>query len=70
VIHQEVAQKRIDFEEWADRMNVTMENQTRLRVMLNQAPRSVTDFLETVVTGNKIEFYLKEAIIIGDLSAP
>jgi len=70
VIHQEVAQKRMDFEEWADRMNVTMENQTRLRVMLNQAPRSVTDFLETVVTGNKIEFYLKEAIIIGDLSAP
>jgi ubiquinone/menaquinone biosynthesis C-methylase UbiE len=70
VTYQEVAQKKMDFEEWADRMNVTMENQTRLRVMLNQAPQSVTEFLETVVTGNKIEFYLKEAIMIGELPGP
>jgi len=65
MIYQETTRKNMDFQEWADRMDVTMENQTRLRVMLLQSPASVSEFFEPVITGNKIEFSLQEAIMIG-----
>ncbi len=67
VVYQEIAQKKMDFERWANRMKITKENQTRLRVMLYQAPEGVLDFFEPVVTGNNIEFFLKETILIGVL---
>lgn len=64
-IHSETAPKEMDFDWWAKRMNVMPDDKTRLRAMLVQAPREVADFLTPHFGGDRIKFYLREAIIIG-----
>lgn len=66
-IHQETHRKKMDFDSWTDRLHVTPENRIRLKAMLLQAPTAVTDFLTPQTTGDRIAFYLTEAIIIGRL---
>ncbi len=66
-IHQETYRKKMDFDSWTDRMHVTSEDRIRLKAMLLQAPTAVTDFLTPQSTGDRIAFYLTEAIIIGRL---
>lgn len=66
-ITQETHRKKMDFDSWTDRLHVTPENRLRLKAMLLQAPTAVTDFLTPQSTGDRIAFYLTEAIIIGRL---
>ena len=68
-IHQETHRKKMDFDSWTDRLHVTPEDQTRLKAMLLQAPTAVADFLTPQTTGDRIAFYLNEAIIIGRLKS-
>jgi ubiquinone/menaquinone biosynthesis C-methylase UbiE len=68
-IHQETYRKKMDFDAWTDRMHVTSEDRIRLKAMLVQAPTAVTDFLTPQTTGDRIAFYLTEAIIIGRLKS-
>ncbi|PID86001.1 MAG: methyltransferase type 11 [Chloroflexi bacterium] len=64
-IHQETHRKKMDFDTWTNRMQVTPENRMRLKAMLLQSPTAVADFLTPQSTGDRIAFYLTEAIIIG-----
>lgn len=64
-IHSETAPKEMDFDWWAERMNVSADDITRLRAMLVQAPKEVEEFLTPQFSGDRIKFYLREAIIIG-----
>lgn len=64
-IHSETAPKEMDFDWWVERMNVTSDDRIRLRAMLVQAPQEVTAFLTPQFSGDRIKFYLREAIIIG-----
>ncbi len=64
-VRQEIAQKQMEFDGWADRMQVSLADKTRLRVMLTQAPQQVAEFLTPQITGDRIHFHLTEAIIIG-----
>jgi ubiquinone/menaquinone biosynthesis C-methylase UbiE len=66
-IHQETHRKKMDFDSWTNRLHVTLENRIRLKAMLLQAPTAVADFLTPQTTGDRITFYLTEAIIIGRL---
>lgn len=66
-ITQETHHKKMDFDSWTDRLHVTPSDQIRLKAMLLQAPTAVTDCLTPQTTGDRIEFYLSEAIIIGRL---
>ena len=66
-IHQETHRKKMDFDSWTDRMHVSLENRIRLKAMLLQAPTAVAGFLTPQTTGDRIAFYLTEAIIIGRL---
>lgn len=68
-IHQETYRKKMDFDSWTDRMHVALEDRTRLKAMLLQAPTAVADFLTPQTTGDRIAFYLTEAIIIGRLKS-
>ncbi|MEM7335639.1 MAG: class I SAM-dependent methyltransferase [Chloroflexota bacterium] len=61
----ETAQKEMNFDWWADRMNVTPDGKIRLKAMLVQAPEQVNQFLTPNISGDRIKFYLTEAIIIG-----
>ena len=63
--HQETASKQIDFDDWAARMHVSAENRLRLQALLLQAPESVADFLSPQLSGDKLSFWLTEAILIG-----
>lgn len=65
LLHQEVAPKAIEFQEWAMRMQVSPENLVRLRAMLVQAPAPVLQFLTPQFTTDRITFHLAEAIVIG-----
>lgn len=65
--HAETLRKEMDFASWTDRMHVSDEDRIRLRVMLLQAPTAVAEFLTPVQTGDRIAFYLTEAILIGRL---
>ena len=65
LLHQETGSKKIDFDDWADRMQVTAENKTRLRVMLVQAPAPALAFLTPHFAGDRINFSLSEALLIG-----
>ncbi|MCP5095939.1 MAG: methyltransferase domain-containing protein [Chloroflexi bacterium] len=64
-LHTETATKRMEFDPWADRMQVSAENKLRLRAMLLQAPTQVADFLTPESAGDRIHFQLTEAILIG-----
>jgi len=63
--HQETAQKEMDFDPWADRMRVSAADRVRLKVLLRQAPAAATQFLTPRFAGDRITFYLTEAILIG-----
>lgn len=65
VTHTETTRKKMEFASWAARMNVSPEDTTRLRAMLLQPPEIVAEFLTPQFSGDTIEFYLHEAIIIG-----
>ena len=67
LLHQETDNKKIDFDDWANRMQVTPDNKTRLRVMLVQAPTPALAFLTPHFAGDRINFSLSEALFIGQL---
>ncbi len=64
-VYSETAEKEMDFDWWANRMNVTPENKTRLKAMLIQAPEPVKQFLTPNISNDRIKFQLTEAIMIG-----
>jgi len=68
-IHQETHRKKMDFDSWTNRMHVTSVDRIRLKAMLLQSPTAVADFLTPETTGDRIAFYLTEAIIIGRLKS-
>ncbi len=65
LLHQEVAPKTIEFQDWAMRMQVSAEDLVRLRAMLVQAPTPVLQFLTPQFAADRITFHLAEAIVIG-----
>jgi len=67
MLHHETATKRMEFAPWAERMGASPATITRLKAMLMQAPQQVADFLTPLFTGDRIEFLLTEAILIGRL---
>lgn len=64
-VQSETAPKEMEFDRWAERMNVTPDDKTRLKAMLIQAPEQVTAFLTPQISADRIKFYLTEAIITG-----
>jgi SAM-dependent methyltransferase len=68
VVHQETNTMPLDFADWTARMQVSLPNRQRLRAMLLQAPEPVLTFLTPAASGDKIEFHLHKAIIIGNLA--
>ncbi len=65
LIHKELITKEMEFDPWADRMRVTAEDKTRLKVMLVKAPKGVAEVLTPQFSGDRITFCLTEAILIG-----
>ncbi|MCB9433359.1 MAG: methyltransferase domain-containing protein [Ardenticatenaceae bacterium] len=65
--HSETAFKAMTFGPWADRMQVSPENKTRLKAMLVQAPTAVSEFLTPQFSEDRITFRLTEAILVGKL---
>ncbi len=65
----ETLRKKIDFDSWAGRMQVSAEDRVRLRVMLLRPPKIVQDFLTPLLAGDRITFHLTEGITIGEKSA-
>lgn len=63
--YEEVVKKVLDFHDWTARMKVAPLDSVRLQAMLRQAPREVLEFLTPLFQGDKIEFYLSEALIVG-----
>jgi SAM-dependent methyltransferase len=68
ISHHETNIMSLDFDEWTARMQVSAPNRQRLRAMLLQAPDPVLTFLTPAVSGDKIEFHLHKAIIVGQLA--
>jgi SAM-dependent methyltransferase len=66
--HHETSLMPLDFADWTARMQVSAVNRQRLRALLLQAPEPVLTFLTPAVSGDKIEFHLHKAIIIGNLA--
>ncbi|HLF88947.1 MAG TPA: methyltransferase domain-containing protein [Anaerolineales bacterium] len=64
--HAEEAKKAMDFEAWADNMNVSAEGRETLRGMLRDAPTTAQVFFspEYKEDGN-IQFMLSEGIFVG-----
>lgn len=67
LVHQEAQRKEMDFASWIDRLHVSAATRLRLQALLLQAPTAVAEFLTPVQTGDRIIFYLTEAILIGRL---
>jgi ubiquinone/menaquinone biosynthesis C-methylase UbiE len=65
LIHEEVATKPLDFDDWAIRMRVSPVNMVRLRAMLRQAPAVAAEYLSPQYVGAKTIFNLQEAIFVG-----
>lgn len=64
--HSESFKKEMEFEPWAERMNVSVEMKTKLRaLLLGEMIASAREFLTPRVDGAKLYFSLTEAIIIG-----
>lgn len=63
--HEETLREALDFAAWTARMQVPPEDVLRLRVMLAQAPAGVADFLTPQFSGDRITFYLTEALLVG-----
>jgi SAM-dependent methyltransferase len=68
VSHHESSPMPLDFADWTARMQVSAVNRQRLRAMLLQAPEPVLTFLTPAISGDKIEFHLHKAIIVGQLA--
>ncbi len=64
-IQYETLSKRLDFDDWAARMGVAGADLTRLRVLFAQAPPAAAAFLQPRFTGNRLDFLLWEAVIVG-----
>lgn len=69
ITHTETAAKAMEFTDWAARMQVSTADTIRLRAMLIQAPPLVQQFLTPSFAGDKIDFHLYEAIVIGKKNA-
>jgi ubiquinone/menaquinone biosynthesis C-methylase UbiE len=65
VVHQETIEKRMDFDEWGARMQVSEKDTARLLAMLRQAPVEVSDYIKPQFAGNKASFALVETMMIG-----
>ena len=64
--HTESFKKELEFEPWADRMNVSAENKTMLRALLfKDMIASAREFLMPRTDGDKVYFSLTETIIIA-----
>jgi ubiquinone/menaquinone biosynthesis C-methylase UbiE len=63
--HSEIVKENLDFRSWATRMHVPKDDQTRLEVMLLQAPEEAMAFLAPEKHGGKLTFTLTEAILVG-----
>lgn len=65
VTHREDFEKEMDFDAWAARMGVEGDDYTRLRVLLEQAPRAPREWLQPQRIGRRLGFRLREGILIG-----
>lgn len=66
--HEETTRKEIDFSDYVARMKVAPDDVVRLRALLLQAPEEVLTFLTPAYRGDRIDFYLSEALFIAQLS--
>ncbi len=69
-IRHETLEKRLNFANWASRMNVTGDDYIRLKVMFVQAPALVTDFYQLEHEGENFTFRLVELLIAGTKQPP
>jgi SAM-dependent methyltransferase len=69
LLHSEVLDKTLDFEDWMRRMNVPPETIDRLGRSLLAAPGAVRSFLRPQTRAERIELTLQEAVLITRLSA-
>lgn len=65
LLHEEVADKALEFIDWARRMKISGEVESQLRQLFLAAPAAVVEFLDPHSVGDDIHFVLKEAILIG-----
>lgn len=65
IVHQEVADKMLDFYDWMARMRVRPADEIRLEAMLRQAPADVAEFLRPEFGARKALFRLEVAIFVG-----
>ncbi|MGD8858033.1 MAG: class I SAM-dependent methyltransferase [Chloroflexota bacterium] len=65
IVHQELADKMLDFYDWMARMRVRPEDEIRLEAMLRQAPADVADFLRPEFSARRAYFRLVVAIFVG-----
>lgn len=64
--HREVLYKELDFNEWAARMRVPVDNAIRLRAMIRQAPSNVAEFLSPTYRQDQVStFRLSIAVMLG-----
>ncbi len=65
IVHQEVADKMLEFHDWMARMRVRSDDQIRLEAMLRQAPAEVAEFLRPEFGASRTLFRLAVAIFVG-----
>lgn len=65
VTHREDFEKAMDFDAWASRMGVKGDDYTRLRALLEQAPRAPREWLKPQHIGQRLGFHLREGILVG-----
>lgn len=65
VFYTEDSYKRLDFEEWADRMGCSAETKAHLRKILDDAPSEVRAFLDPREQDGRLSFQLAEGTIIA-----
>ena len=65
VEYAETADKRMDFQPWAERMGASDDVIAELRQMLVSAPEEVAKYFSLDANGEELAFYLTEAIVVG-----
>lgn len=65
LVHEEIVQKRLDFEWWAGRVGSSPETIERLRSMLSTAPPSAAALLAPITFDGRLHFHLREGIFVG-----
>ncbi len=65
VTYREVFDKKLDFDGWAARMDVTGADLLRLKALLLQAPEAARAWLKPTRLGGRVSFTLQEAVVIG-----